>query len=164
MNLYGYAEGDPINGSDPFGLAVVYHNAEARALFRQLQNEARAMSRSEDEDRATAGNALLGMMAALEASADTLVIGVEAGRTGFGWMNDRNAFGLRVGTGEQQNIQKSVVLAHELGHAYATMIQGTSGYLDHWRQSVIYENHARQFYRCGNRTRGLDLIYIPSCR
>ena len=162
--MFGYAEGDPINGNDPFGLAVVYHNEEARAPFRQLQNEAHAMSRSRDEDRANAGKALLRMMAALEASADTLVIGVEAGRTGFGWMNDRNAFGLRVGTGSQQEIQKSVVLAHELGHAYATMIQGTNGYINHWRSSVRYENHARQFYQCSKRTPGVDLIFIPSCR
>ncbi len=143
---------------------MVFHGEEARALFRQLQNEARAMSRSKNEDRANAGKALLGMMAALEASPDTLVIGVEAGRTGFGWMNDRNAFALRVGTGSQQDVQKSVVLAHELGHAYATMIQGTGGYIDHWRASVRYENHARQFYQCSKRVPGMDLLYIPSCR
>ena len=164
LNLYGYANGDPINGSDPFGLAVVFQGEEARTLFRRLQNEARAMSRSKNEGRAAAGSALLGMIAAIEASADTLVIGVEKGRTGFGYMRDRNAFGIRIGTEEQDDVQKSVVLAHEMGHAYATMIQGTNGFMTHWRESLRYENHARQFYGCTKRWRVVDMVYIPSCQ
>ena len=62
LNLYGYANGDPINGSDPFGLKVIFNGAEAQAFWSQLVSEARAAERSKDRSERSAGRALSRML------------------------------------------------------------------------------------------------------
>jgi len=62
LNLYGYANGDPINGSDPFGLKVIFNGAEARALWNQLVADAREAERSKDRDVRSSGRALSRML------------------------------------------------------------------------------------------------------
>lgn len=56
LNLYGYANGDPINGSDPFGLEVVFKNDDDGTL-RQAWNHAKRALREQarNGDKEAAG-------------------------------------------------------------------------------------------------------------
>ncbi len=54
--MYGFASGDPITYSDPFGLYIfTAEGSEARRLFQQLKNLASAMSKSDDDQKRNAG-------------------------------------------------------------------------------------------------------------
>ena len=169
--MYGFAAGDPVNYSDPFGLDVVFRGEEARWLFQRLKAQARVMSRDkEDKKTAAAGRKLMRMIRYLEQMDEVLVIDTYKGnRTGTAW----GFLGVNINADEYPNTQPTVLLAHELGHAYHGLTTGDvmPGHLSPWsahtRASVGFENAARRYYGCsGNQPYWVipDWFKTPACR
>jgi uncharacterized protein RhaS with RHS repeats len=62
LNLYAFGAGDPVNFSDPFGLEVIFANAEAEQLWHSLLKQAKAAASSKDPAKREAGKRLVEMM------------------------------------------------------------------------------------------------------
>src|SRR5690606_34332447 len=130
VNLYAYAGNNPTTYSDPFGLKVEFHNAEARRLYGKLKQDAEQASASDDESAAAAGAALLAQLTAIEA--EEQIVRVSVAGSGFikrllGWNNgfgtrDGGEFGIIVDPNNPAEYRADVRLAHELGHAYSAMV------------------------------------------
>jgi hypothetical protein len=157
LNLYGYANGDPINGSDPFGLKVVFTGAEAQALWRQLMADARNARRSDDEGTRKAGALLFNTMRSMERHEHTF----EISYTPFGGARRRETGGgesvclpvlltctVDVDSGAEPLAGRFTTLAHEAGGAWASK-QRVGGHDDLLTGGIMYENAARRIYGCG---------------
>ena len=166
-NVYGFAGGDPIAYSDPFGLYVITaEGSEARRLFQQLKNSASAMSKSSDGQKRDAGIALSQMLARLENAPDTIKIFTHFPKTATGALTTEGVgYGVNVRASQFPLVDPIVLLAHELGHAHRIVIdgKGTEGLsraidalLDRVHPSELtamrYENAARTLMGCAART------------
>lgn len=130
LNLYGYANGDPVTFSDPFGLKVEFADDRLREAWDRIRNLARSALDSDDDDVRHAGMLLLSTMESLESAEETYTIGFAtkaATRERAGaWTNLVPRGGGDVATwvnkdywtGSSQGHQQEVV-AHETGHALA---------------------------------------------
>jgi hypothetical protein len=156
LNLYGYANGDPINGSDPFGLKVIFNGAEAQAFWSQLVSEARAAERSKDRSERSAGRALSRMLQGMwddpnRVYAVNVVDMSEEEFDGSGGADERTHPNLRMGSATLSIIQLDprvlsgplTALSHELGGARSRQFGGP-----HNGPGVSAENLARTIFGC----------------
>ncbi len=156
LNLYGYANGDPINGSDPFGLKVIFNGAEAQAFWNQLVSEARAAERSKDRSERSAGRALSRMLQGMWDDPDRVysVNVVDMSKEEFdgtGGADERTHPDLRMGSATLSIIQLDpralagplTALSHELGGARSRQFGGP-----HNGPGVSAENLARTIFGC----------------
>lgn len=164
LNLYGFAGGDPVNFSDPFGLKVEFYNDGARKLWEDLRREATEASRSKNKDMAKAGRRLLNAMTSLERDDDLLTVSVETGRgSGFGPRTDAPGYGILVDPNRPSNVEPYVVLSHELGHAYQSMVSGPNR-IGSYPRAVGFENSARTIAGCGHTSALYNWTYQRGCR
>ena len=138
-------------------------NDSAETAWNELRLQAQAMAKMQDKGKAEGGRLLLKMMGDLEASDKIINVGVFPGGSGFGTMAG-GEFGIRISTNDPDDVKPNVILAHEIGHAHARLIEGNNGKWYGHGRSVESENAARRFYGCRQRSRGFDLLYTPSCQ
>jgi hypothetical protein len=129
LNLYGFAGGDPINFSDPFGLKVRFVGDNAEQLeeeWNALRDRAREAMGSGDKSVRRAGRLLSTTLEALEADEETIWIGSNSSaRPGLttATFRDGELSTLAIGINKQMFGGYSAngrqeVLAHESGHAF----------------------------------------------
>jgi RHS repeat-associated protein len=171
LNTYGFANGDPVSYSDPYGLRVDFagDKAEAERLWNQLRRDVRRARRSDDEAVRTAANALWERLEAVRRDDVTYVIAVAPWRQGdlddHGGGLEVCAPGLtecsvQIASNPGYPLAGSLTtLAHELVGAY-----GTGNGIDHYGPdgAVKWENHARTVFGCSQRQ---DHSVLPTyCR
>jgi RHS repeat-associated protein len=162
LNLYGFANGDPVSYSDPYGLradSVVFTGAEARRLWGELRGHSETMMRSGDGGFAVLGGMLVGVLDAMESSSKTYVVSAidypDSFEQSTGGGNARcsgNLCTIRVDTktrGRGAHLGPLTILAHEAGGAY---LQAEAG-VDHHGPTgaVMVENFARGIFGCSPR-------------
>jgi RHS repeat-associated protein len=174
LNTYGFAAGDPVSYSDPFGLKVECKTQAACDTWGRVYSMAVRASESSDEVEAMRGQEMVNMMIGLLRDEETLVISVE----NVGWWNrlrnrgngtspcedvpricqGRGDYGLLVDPAADhgRNVSKETRFAHEIGHAYAYMVLGATSDSDqddrrHEYQSVRSEDLFRSFKGCQSR-------------
>lgn len=177
LNAYGFAEGDPVSYSDPYGLKIYCDNrstVNGRTgcdLFEELRTAVNTNLHSDDPRVRTGARRLARMLNQMNNDENRhylVVVGVLDDETGGGVeeaMPGRP--GWRVATIDpsqspydpHQSVSASpwILLAHELGGA-RSMSMGES----HDRGSVRAENGARMIVGC--RKRGWhNSIFNPGC-
>ena len=129
-----------------------------------VQNAQQATS-SQDKTIASAGRQILDMIRDVEASDQTVTIEARdlSKINGFGARTDTTGWGIII-DGKDPRIDPTVLLAHELGHAYFTLIDSKKTWFLNWSRSVQYENDARAILGCSRRIMGLDMLYVPACK
>jgi hypothetical protein len=158
LNLYGFANGDPVNFNDPFGLKVEFVGDEARALYGRLRQAANNAANSRSRHVAAAGRHLLGMLDALEETEEVVTIQIDpdAEASGFGPRQEPGVggYGITLAPFKQDPSHGlQIKLAHELGHAYAVMIDGRPGGKRRTEEFAIRsaENRMRTIWGCSMR-------------
>jgi RHS repeat-associated protein len=174
LNLYGFANGDPVGYSDPYGLradTLKAHDQGGEQFIGGTAFVASLAAGSADERTAEAGRAILTVLRKLDAHPTHVVIGVnDEGRTGTGAFTDGTGReGIRVNPTERTRSNNAVRFAHELGHSYARVIFGATDVRNiSQRQfqnemSLRIENHMRVIYGCAPRPfHGTDR-QAPAC-
>jgi RHS repeat-associated protein len=171
-NLYGYANGDPVGYSDPYGLKVNCGNARACEMYSRVYEQALEASMSRDVEVRDAGQRLLGVFDALNGSAKVFTIHAKKSRNPFralmgnaveGNFSARCGGGVGGGCGKGDaatatvnthlisGISAEVRLVHELRHIYEHEIKGR-----HWRENsqngaINVENDYRTIRKCEAR-------------
>jgi len=177
LNSYGFAAGDPVSYSDPYGLKVDCgdrRKSEACWQWEALKASAQDAMRSDHESVTAAGRHLMGMINDLEQSEQTyqLRIGHRSGivnwRDGGGWTQARS----RVDSEGRQIIRSDIdvsygsrksrvplaaIVAHEAGHAWGLM----KGMQDFATPAVDAENAYRTLRNCAHRAS--ERGEIPRC-
>ena len=165
LNLYGFAQGDPVNFSDPFGLRVGFADDEARQEYYRLRQLAFDAQFSDDKSTRSAGRRLLGVLNRVER--DDRLVTIAAGSFGSesSHRNDPLAggnFSITLNRDYRPDIALSVALAHEATHVSRRMVLGTffAGLelLLVRDVAVNRENDARLIKGCAQRDSGM-----PSC-
>jgi RHS repeat-associated protein len=156
LNTYGFAAGDPISYSDPYGLRVEFDkNTEeaGKRLWDALAHRANSAMRSDDPEIRAAGRQLANMMFEMW-NDDERVYTIRINNDPR-WVGD-NGGGLETADGpnrrlvqvtDQPSLYTSMspwmALAHELGGAQSSVRDGS-----HDRPSVRAENAARTIVGC----------------
>ena len=172
VNSYGFAEGDPVAYSDPYGLKVVFtgetelERLQAERLWNQLAREANEARSSDNPTIRAAGAALATMMRQMWDDPYVYTIRINNNREFIskdgGGLESRVGQGRRLiqvaGEETQQYLTASgwIVLAHELGGAYSRVRGGAHG-----RAAVAAENHARTIVGCHSRNSAHRFDKIP---
>jgi uncharacterized protein RhaS with RHS repeats len=135
LNVYGYAAGDPVSYSDPYGLKVILENAGARRVWHDLRAEITRGLNSRDADERAAAELLrvrindvfknevntwnikVGGLGAVEAFFTGRAGGARTTMEGHSLMSARTT----MISGRPQGLDPVIGLAHELGHVYAIM-------------------------------------------
>jgi RHS repeat-associated protein len=179
INAYGFAGGDPVTYSDPYGLKVEFKDEEARRLWSQLVQSAREAARSSDKLVATSGRTMNRMLRNIWDSEATLSIGVSDRYAFFNWQDGgaytkqqiryvgphaTPSFGARIRMDpvyprQRFGIPNILVLAHEIGHAWGIMMNRA----DAETTSVVAENSTRIFLGC-HQMRTSEFTAPPPCR
>lgn len=187
LNLYGFAGGDPVTFSDPFGLSadtVEFADDESAATYKQLQNLAANAAKSSDEKVAAAGVQLGSFLNGLESSSNTVTIdfrGANAGAVISNWFF--NATGGFVGkpytrtdlfkggnasviidptrTSSSSGLGSELILLHELGHASSWM-SGVRSMVANWAAAINAENVGRAILGCVSRQNHTEVPPVPS--
>ncbi len=168
VNTYGFANGDPVNFADPFGLRVGFENDEARQEYYRLRQQAFDAQFSEDRRVAGSGRKLLGTLSALEGDDELVTVSVRSLGAEqshfFGSRNDGGeGFGIVLNRDCRTDIALTVGLAHESGHAFSRMVRGLLGgaieniFFD---RAIRTENDARRIRGCALR----EGAGIPACK
>jgi RHS repeat-associated protein len=159
LNAYGFAEGDPVSYSDPYGLRIDWRGDEAAAkrLWDELARRANEARLSDDPDVRAAGQQLANMMHSMwyDDKVYTIMINNDArwvGRNGGG-LESSDGPGRRLIQVTNQPSQYTsmspwMALAHELGGAQSSVRGGR-----HNRAAVRAENAARTIVGCEHRNR-----------
>jgi RHS repeat-associated protein len=173
LNLYGYAAGDPVSYSDPYGLKPDtlrgFNDAGAGALGG-LALVATLASESSDNEVAAAGRGVLNVLEKLHSNPTKILLEVtDRGRSGTGPLDDGSGEGIRVSHGQDPHVNIAVKIGHELGHSYARVIfglkdvKGISQRRIQNQTSLRVENWVRTIYGAGcgqRRNHGED---PPAC-
>jgi hypothetical protein len=144
---------------------VEFEDERAQRAYERLRRSAETAAQSSDTAKAAAGQKLVDMLDALESSAE--VVHIQSGWIvdGFGTRKDGSGWGLQVARFGLRTSAETR-MAHELGHAYAAMIEGK--YTEHRehsnRRAVQAENWYRTIQGCGMRAQHGNFILIPNCR
>ncbi len=152
LNLYGYAGGDPINDSDPFGLHIVPKDPGAVRAINRLRRNAAADAASSDPEIAAAGRAVQGMLVDLDTSKTNFYVFTEQGGiNGMGPMNEGGGYGVNLPGAMFRS--SDVLLAHEFGHAVHVVRTGryVPGFLadpESNAMAVDFENKYRKGRGC----------------
>ncbi len=126
LNTYGYAEGNPVTYSDPYGLKVVFRGdtAAARHVWNELRSRADEARRTGNYEQRVAGRNLLRLMRRAERSSTVYEItAVDLNALGGGFEDpddNRPGFHLVVVDPDGYPGQRAspwIILAHELGGA-----------------------------------------------
>jgi RHS repeat-associated protein len=174
LNAFGFANGDPVSYSDPYGLSAdtsfygAQDGAEARALWSDMRAEAQAATESGDTTRAAAGFAMLGIMSDIENSPTMFEINandyadVWEANTGGGqelctaaacsvWIDTRPV-------GVYSSLRLTVKLAHEVTGALMSLrnVAHRSPF-----SAVAGENLMRAIHGCERRQSHFSAI--PAC-
>jgi uncharacterized protein RhaS with RHS repeats len=177
LNTYGFASGDPVSYSDPYGLEPdtlrPMNKAATDALAAIVMLAGLAME-SEDASVAYSGSETLRLINDLHTSATNVffLIAPDQGRSGTGPMNDGSGIGSYVNTNQSTKRVMPVRGVHELGHAWAMVKLGATdpSNSSHRRiqniESLRFENHMRNIYGCLSRNvHGTDSRYQnPPCK
>jgi hypothetical protein len=163
LNLYGFANGDPINFSDPFGLEVRFADDEAEALYQQVRRLAQNASRSRDRNVARAGRGLLEGLDAMESSDKVVVIGTQDAN----WAQKaigQDAVTLVWESGDatilidpyyrsgKSGFSNQIIITHELGHADSSRVDGNITDRRASKAAALrMEDYARTVLGCGAR-------------
>jgi RHS repeat-associated protein len=166
LNTYGFAAGDPVSFSDPFGLKVDCGNENSEACFQwnALKQQAQDAMRSDRADITAAGKELWDMISGLEADEQTYQIRMGQrsfiknwlDRGGYTWTSNRvDAEGRQIIKTEididyaerRDRVPRMGVLAHEAGHAWA-MMQRRNNYVE---AGIKTENAWRTLHNCAHR-------------
>jgi uncharacterized protein RhaS with RHS repeats len=163
LNPYGFAGGDPINFSDPFGLradSVEFANAETETAYNEMKatlaeqgdNEALGMLETLENDPRTfevdmAPGPIRWFKAKIRGSAYTRMISDADAANGLGGS-------LSVVAG-RRHYGRDVRMIHELGHVYFNLTESLGSYagIDAWKEasnsfSVQMENIMRNAKGC----------------
>jgi RHS repeat-associated protein len=178
INLYGFANGDPVTYADPYGLEVVFANNAARFAWRDLLRMARRASRSQDQFTRDAGSLLMNMMNSVDASVAVIRIDVSTvakqsvTRLSGGSVTDLDSgrtspnVSVTVSIAETSaaSVPVALGLAHELGHGWALM----NGLPDVVSPAFWSENAFRRTSGCAPRPLVRPIpasgIPIPRCQ
>jgi RHS repeat-associated protein len=163
INLYGFANGDPLSYSDPFGLKIECKTQEACDLYNDLVRRANEASRSSDRKTRRAGRHLVNLLNdAYNDQETTYTLDIrnfpdeyEIATGGGDEDNDGpGRFIIRVDNHKDTDYMKNspwINLAHELGGAVARRHGKFNG---HFRGSLAAENAARTLVGCSGRGLG----------
>jgi RHS repeat-associated protein len=177
LNSYGFAAGDPVSYSDPYGLkpdTLIAVGEEAKQVLGGIALAAGLASQSDDPRIAAAGNALLAGLVALDGAGENVYFQIS---TDYG----RSFTGHRIGgpgvvanVNPNQSTKRHITVrgAHELGHAYGMVINGATDpsniehRLQQNRNSLYFENAMRTILGCAPRLlHGTDSdAQNPPCR
>ena len=177
LNAYGFAAGDPVSYSDPYGLKVDCgdrRKSEACWQWDALKQSARDAMRSDHESVAAAGRHLMGMINDLEQSDQTSQIrighrsGIKNWIDGGGGTEPRNRVDsegrpvlrseIDVSYGSRKSrVPLAAIVAHEAGHAWAMM----KGMSDIATPGIDAENAYRTMRNCAHRASEQGVI--PNC-
>jgi RHS repeat-associated protein len=153
INVYGFAAGDPVSYSDPYGLKMECKTQEACDLWNGLGRRVNAGLRSDDERVRKGAETLREIMNAVYYDPDvTYVIELSDVDDAFGGGRelDREEGGYLIqidsNPGRDVSFTKPVVLAHELGGALRRQRGGF-----HWKGGPWGENGARRIAGCSLR-------------
>ncbi len=172
LNTYGFAAGDPVTYSDPYGLRVVFQdNADGdrlRRLWNDTKAAAREAMRSDDEQIAAAGRVLFNSMQEMEDSRSyTLRVGTHSESSGNPWgRTATERRGSRLASSAQMTFSahpsrnffdlsermQAVVLSHEVGHAWTAMnfVQSAELHEQYTNPNANnFENLSRRITGCG---------------
>ena len=162
LNLYGFAGGDPVNFSDPFGLKIEFKDEEAEGIYNNLKTVL--------EGAGKAGEALLGNLRWLEGSERlTVTIGYTNNKLTLGWMwlrhgvksaswtrTNKELTQSDITVGPKQTYSVEMRLSHELGHAFFNLNHDPAGFDGDFRAasndaSLHWENVVRGILGCQSR-------------
>jgi RHS repeat-associated protein len=179
INLYGFANGDPVTYSDPYGLKVKCNTQEACDLWNDLRRRAINAKNSDDEDVRQAGHRLLNWMG--RAQKDRKVTYTIDARQRDAQFEDATGGGqgVRVGPNEwlllidterdTDRVLNSpwINLAHELGGAMGySEYRGFRSWFGEWphnKGSLTLENAARRTVGCSIRRVHPENILWSGC-
>ncbi|HEX7595428.1 MAG TPA: RHS repeat-associated core domain-containing protein, partial [Gemmatimonadaceae bacterium] len=121
LNAYGFAGGDPVNFSDPFGLKLVFRGKDRAELETSYQLGLIALRiGAERGDKLAAF--YLRAITGLDKDPNRIIV-IESGRTKDGGLGETEPSGNQItidvkGTAREMNTRPSLLLLHELGHAF----------------------------------------------
>ena len=177
LNSYGFAAGDPVTYSDPYGLApdtIHAMNDAANEALGAMAILALLALNSDDGQVVAAGQEILTLLNDLHSSTENVyfLIDPHSGRSSTGPMNDGSGIGSLVNPNQSTKRPIPVRGAHELGHAWAIISLGANdpNNSDHRRiqnrESLRFENAMRTIYGCTHRrVHGTDSRFQnPACR
>jgi RHS repeat-associated protein len=158
LNSYGFAAGDPVSYSDPYGLRVEFTGDDARQLWNELARRANTARLSDDPEVRRAGQYLASLMSEMWHDPDrvyTIMINNDprwVGENGGG-LESADGPGRRLIEVTHQpspftSMSPWLGLAHELGGAQSSARGGR-----HQRPSVRAENAGRTMVGCAHRNR-----------
>jgi RHS repeat-associated protein len=180
LNSYGFAGGDPVSYSDPYGLKI-YCDAKTKVnnqsgcdLYEELRTRVNQGLRSDDQDVRAGARRLAGMLNAMNADEDRHYV-VTAGV-----LPDNSGAGIEVAVpgragwwaaivdpsqspnNPRQEVSASpwILVAHELGGARSRSLGG-----GHAAGSIPAENGARMIAGCRKRWlhKGDTFVTHPGC-
>jgi RHS repeat-associated protein len=171
LNVYGFAVGDPVSYSDPYGLKVEHENDGARRLWGRLQAEVTRGLNSSDSDEREAARVIAQAMHRIEAD-DNNTLNLKVGSLGpvdqvLTWAaggartvprgSSMTSARTTMFSGRVQGLDPVIVLAHEVGHVAAIMGRQPPNLA-----GLPTENAARTLMGC-SRFRALEYSPPPSC-
>jgi len=177
LNTYGFGEGDPVTYHDPYGLrpdTLHARNQAAADALAAIVVLALLAIESGDASVAHSGRETLRMISDLHASTTNVVFMVDPnqGKSATGPMKDGSGVGSLVNSNQSTKRVIPVRAVHELGHAWAMVMEGATDEENpahvavQFQTSLRYENHMRNIYNCvPRRMHGTDSDYQnPPCQ
>jgi RHS repeat-associated protein len=181
VNVYGFANGDPVSYRDPYGLKIECTTRAACRLQRQVERAITQGVNSRDADVRQAALGLSGVVNALDNAPQVIELHAHSNGAVDRFLG-RNVFSSSVGrffsplnytgrctyvdahctvagaratvwleTSIMRNISAGVRLVHELGHVYAHEIEGVPWEANSQNRAIEIENLYRTIQGCRSR-------------
>jgi RHS repeat-associated protein len=168
LNSYGFAAGDPVSYTDPYGLTVEFADWESERLYYSLKRQVYAHRNSDDPVVRDGASRLMRLLRELEQDDETLVLQIrtdEVTQTGQ-FADGSGRFGTWFNPNQDLDHKPELILLHELGHAYAFMRDGFYDDARSNRRALEVENYGRDMWGCRHRQMhrmGWSSRVNPSC-